>query len=227
VTLYGHWRSTTAGEILFDVGQTNVSVFAVLDGAVEIITPSGKDEAMVAVHEPGSFIGEVNLLSAAVPGAQAAIFRFTRRLFTVHNRALAQLLTQVKARSEKWAPGIQQDVSQTGALFVPTVSAVGAEYDLLAFDTGPQGERDLYLGDRLKRLASAVQLHPWPHVFNFLQAFLPVTWLQLVTIQFTKRNVKTSLGASWRILPAQWHSTRSVARNAGCTQGSIITGPNL
>ena len=83
-----------------------------------------------------------------VPGAQAAIFRFTRRLFTVHNRALAQILTHAKAGSGQWAPGIQQDVTKTGALFVPSLAASSAEYDLLAFDTGPQGERDLYLGDR-------------------------------------------------------------------------------
>ena|SRR5579864_3816902 len=83
-----------------------------------------------------------------IPGAQAAIFRFTRRLFTVHNRALAQMLTNAKAGSEEWAPGIQQDVTKTGALFVPSLAASGAEYDLLVFDTGPHGERDLYLGDR-------------------------------------------------------------------------------
>jgi hypothetical protein len=83
-----------------------------------------------------------------VPGAQAAIFRFTRRLFTVHNRALAQMLTDAKAGSEKWAPGIQQDVTKTGALFVPSLAASSAEYDLVTFDAGPHGERDLYLGDR-------------------------------------------------------------------------------
>jgi len=102
----------------------------------------------------------------AVPGAQAAIFRFTRRLFTVHNRGLAQLLTQAKAGSEKWAPGIQQDVSQTGALFVPTLSAVRAEYDLLAFETGPKGERDLYLGDRSHEMNTParrpVKRNPFP-----------------------------------------------------------------
>lgn len=103
---------------------------------------------------------------SAVPGAQAAIFRFTRRLFTVHNRALAQMLTNAKAGSEKWAPGIQQDVSQTGALFVPTLSAVSAEYDLLAFDTGPHGERDLYLGDRSHEMNTParrpVKRNPFP-----------------------------------------------------------------
>lgn len=91
---------------------------------------------------------------SAVPGAQAAIFHFTRRLFTVHNRGLAQLLTQAKAGAQAWAPGIQQDVSKTGALFVPTLAEVSAEYDLLAFANGPNGERDLYLGDRSHEMNS-------------------------------------------------------------------------
>lgn len=103
---------------------------------------------------------------ASVPGAQAAIFRFSRRLFTVHNRALAQLLTQAKAGIETWAPGIQQDISKTGALFVPSLAASSAEYDLVAFDTGPKGERDLYLGDRSHEMNTAahrpVKRNPFP-----------------------------------------------------------------
>lgn len=103
---------------------------------------------------------------SAVSGAQAAVFHFTRRLFTVHNRALAHLLTQAKAGTEKWAPGIQQDVSQTGALFVPTLAQVSVEYDLLAFDTGPHGERDLYLGDRSHEMNTParrpVKRNPFP-----------------------------------------------------------------
>jgi hypothetical protein len=102
----------------------------------------------------------------AVPGAQAAIFHFTRRLFTVHNRALAQLLTHANAGTEKWAPGIQQNVSRTGALFVPMLAQVSAEYDLLAFDTGPHGQRDLYLGDRSHEMNTParrpVRRNPFP-----------------------------------------------------------------
>lgn len=68
-----------------------------------------------------------------------------QRLFTVHTRTLAQQLTANSAGSGSWAPGIQQDVSKTGALFVPSLAKSSAEYDLLVLDTGAQGERDLYL----------------------------------------------------------------------------------
>jgi len=83
-----------------------------------------------------------------VPGARAAIFHFSRRLFVVHTPQLAQKLSESRAGDGHWAPGIQQDVSLTGALFVPSIVKVGVEYDMLAFDSGPNGERDLYLGDR-------------------------------------------------------------------------------
>lgn len=103
---------------------------------------------------------------AAVPGARAAVFRFTRRLFTVHNRTLARLLTEAHAGAGPWAPGIQQDVSQTGALFVPTLAQVSTEYDLLAFDVGPAGEHDLYLGDRSHEMSTPahrpVKRNPFP-----------------------------------------------------------------
>jgi hypothetical protein len=92
---------------------------------------------------------------AAVPGARAAIFHFARRLFTIHTRLLADQLTLAGAGSESWAPGIQQDISRTGALFVPAIADVSAEYDLVAFDRSPGGESDLYLGDRSHELNSA------------------------------------------------------------------------
>ncbi len=83
-----------------------------------------------------------------VPGARAAEFHFSRRLFLVHTWQLARQLNESKAGNGEWAPGLQQDVSQTGALFVPTLAQVATEYDLVAFDKGPHGEMDLYLGDR-------------------------------------------------------------------------------
>lgn len=82
----------------------------------------------------------------SVPGARAAVFQFSRRLFTVHNRSLAELLTKNRSGVAVWAPGLQQDVSSTGALFFPSLAASSVEYDLLAFDSAIGN--DLYLGDR-------------------------------------------------------------------------------
>ena len=99
LTPYGRWRSTTDGEILFDVGQTNVSVFAVLDGAVEIVTASGEKEAIVAVHEPGSFSGEVNLLSGR-PSLVRGRTSKRSRLLEINRASLNRIVQTDPALSE-------------------------------------------------------------------------------------------------------------------------------
>lgn len=103
---------------------------------------------------------------APVPGARAAVFHFSRRLFAVHTTRLARQLIESREGPGPWAPGIQQDVTDTGVLFVPSLAKVGTEYDLVAFDRGPDGELDLYLGDRSQEM-NQPQLRPkkrtaWP-----------------------------------------------------------------
>jgi len=56
-------RKTSANEILFDLGDTDVSVFVVLDGSIEILSVSGDSETPIVTNDPGEFTGEVNLLS--------------------------------------------------------------------------------------------------------------------------------------------------------------------
>ena len=60
---FGKERRTNAGEILFEPGQTNVSLYVVLEGDIEILSASGKKDDVVVLHEPGEFTGEVNMLS--------------------------------------------------------------------------------------------------------------------------------------------------------------------
>ncbi|HLJ51439.1 MAG TPA: FAD-dependent oxidoreductase [Bryobacteraceae bacterium] len=54
---FGRKRSTKAGEVLFEPGETNVGVFVVLDGRLEILNPNNGE--VIVVHEPGEFSGEV------------------------------------------------------------------------------------------------------------------------------------------------------------------------
>src|SRR5579864_3996424 len=99
LTPYGRWRSTTDGEILFDVGQTNVSVFVVFDGALEIVTTSGATETTVAVHEPGSFSGEVNLLSGR-PSLVRGRTSKRSRLLEINRASLNKIVQTDPALSE-------------------------------------------------------------------------------------------------------------------------------
>ncbi len=63
VVAHGHRRPTRRGEILFEAGDPVSPFFVVIAGQVEIVRPSGTNEELVAVHGPGQFTGEVNMLS--------------------------------------------------------------------------------------------------------------------------------------------------------------------
>src|SRR5947208_6446828 len=63
IALHGQMRSIGAGEVLVEAGARVVPFFVVTAGRVEVIRPSGSTETLVAVHGPGQFTGEVNMLS--------------------------------------------------------------------------------------------------------------------------------------------------------------------
>jgi thioredoxin reductase (NADPH) len=63
IAAHGKVRSIGAGEVLIEAGAQVVPFFVVTAGRVEVIRPSGSTETLVAVHGPGQFTGEVNMLS--------------------------------------------------------------------------------------------------------------------------------------------------------------------
>lgn len=52
------------GAIVFEQGDDDVPLYVVLEGALAILSPRGKNEDAVTVHESGQFTGEVGLLSS-------------------------------------------------------------------------------------------------------------------------------------------------------------------
>ncbi len=56
-------RQVTKGEILFDVGDTNVPFFVLLSGRMEIVQPGLTGEQLIAKHDPGEFTGEMTMIS--------------------------------------------------------------------------------------------------------------------------------------------------------------------
>jgi hypothetical protein len=81
--------------------------------------------------------------SAAVPDAREAEFLFAKRLFTANGEPFVELLNGAGAGSPPWMPGVEQDVSATGALFIPSLAQAPVEHDLVALRDGA-----LFLGDR-------------------------------------------------------------------------------
>lgn len=59
----GRRRRTELGEVLFEAGAQTIPFFVIISGQVEIVRPSGDTETLIAVHEPGQFTGEVQMLS--------------------------------------------------------------------------------------------------------------------------------------------------------------------
>ena len=59
---HGRTRRTQAGDVLIEAGDQTVAFFVVTAGRVEVIRPSRIADTMVAVHGPGAFTGEANML---------------------------------------------------------------------------------------------------------------------------------------------------------------------
>ena len=59
----GRRRPIRRGDVLFEAGAEAVPFFVVTAGQVEIVRPDGTSEALVAVHGPGQFTGEVQMLA--------------------------------------------------------------------------------------------------------------------------------------------------------------------
>src|SRR5208282_5557662 len=56
-------RHVRKGEILFELGDTNVPFFVLLSGSMEIVQPALFGERPIATHGPGAFTGEMTMIS--------------------------------------------------------------------------------------------------------------------------------------------------------------------
>jgi thioredoxin reductase (NADPH) len=63
IAAHGRRRSVREGEILVEIGDRRVPFFVVTRGRIEILQRSGETETLVAVHAPGQFNGEANMLA--------------------------------------------------------------------------------------------------------------------------------------------------------------------
>ena len=59
----GTRRPTAAGEYLYREGDVTYDFVVVVSGAIEVVARDGTEEHVVAVHGPGKFLGELNLLT--------------------------------------------------------------------------------------------------------------------------------------------------------------------
>ncbi|HEX2452382.1 MAG TPA: FAD-dependent oxidoreductase [Vicinamibacterales bacterium] len=62
IAAHGVTRPITQGEVLIEAGDPVVPVFVVKAGEIEIVRPSPLGDTLVAVHGPGKFTGEANIM---------------------------------------------------------------------------------------------------------------------------------------------------------------------
>ena len=63
MTPFGSERAVDVGDLLFQAGEASYDLFVVLYGEVQVLRSDGVDEMAVASFAPGSFIGELTLLT--------------------------------------------------------------------------------------------------------------------------------------------------------------------
>lgn len=87
----GKRRTTQVGEVIFDRGDINLGFFVILEGALEVVEPDGEGERLVAVHAPGEFTGEANMLTGR-PSLVRGRVREAGVLLEVDNIGLRSLI---------------------------------------------------------------------------------------------------------------------------------------
>jgi thioredoxin reductase (NADPH) len=87
------------GDIVFRAGQPDIDLYVVESGRMEIRNPTDGDR-LIAVHEPGHFSGDIDVLTGR-PVIVTAVARGPTRLLCVPNGQLRSLLNRVPSLGEK------------------------------------------------------------------------------------------------------------------------------
>ncbi len=92
-------RDYADGEVIFRVGQRDLDLNIVESGQIEIHNPTDGHK-VIAVHEPGHFAGDIDLLTGR-PVIVTAVARGPTRVLAVPNGQLRALLNRVPSFGEK------------------------------------------------------------------------------------------------------------------------------
>lgn len=96
IAVHGRRRAVIVGEMLFAAGDEIVPFFVLTAGQLEIVQASGAAETLVAVHEPGQFTGEIQMLS----GRRSLVAARVSKAGTVIEFDRERLLALVQTDSE-------------------------------------------------------------------------------------------------------------------------------
>jgi len=60
---YGKIRPVKVGDIVFEAGDSHISMFILLSGKLDIVQPRKEGERLITTHLPGAFTGEISMIS--------------------------------------------------------------------------------------------------------------------------------------------------------------------
>jgi thioredoxin reductase (NADPH) len=93
---HGRERAVRQGEILVEPGHRDVSMFVVLEGAIEIVHPEPGGERLITVHHERQFTGEINM----VTGRRSLVTARVRSAGRVLEIPMARLRAVVQTDAE-------------------------------------------------------------------------------------------------------------------------------
>ena len=89
----GARRSIDSGAVLIEAGAQIVPFFVITRGRVEVVRPSNGTDVLVAVHGPGQFTGEVNMLSGRPALVRSRAIEATEAIELSREQLLALIQT--------------------------------------------------------------------------------------------------------------------------------------
>ncbi len=96
---YGETRKTEAGQVLFRAGATSYAFIVVLEGEVEVVDDFAGETRTIAVHVPGRFAGELNMLTGQAVYVSVMV-RKTGEVLAIPPDQLKEVITEEPALSD-------------------------------------------------------------------------------------------------------------------------------
>ena len=90
---YGETRDTEVGQVLFRAGALPNYFIVVLEGEVEVVDDFAGEARTMGVFRPGSFVGELNMLSGQAVYLSAVV-RKGGRVLTISSERLRKVVTE-------------------------------------------------------------------------------------------------------------------------------------
>src|SRR5262245_58503717 len=100
-------RTFRDGEVLIETGDRDFPFYAVRSGEVAIVESASGEPREVTVHRPGSFTGDVNLLTGR-PALLSAVARGDCEVYEVPAPRVRQLLNEIPDLSDKLLEAFQR-----------------------------------------------------------------------------------------------------------------------